>query len=171
MPQPPKPHKAPEPPHHKMGDESRREDVLVLNTEENAHRAIATAQTAVSDLEAGNVFLKREPRGELIVKGVLSFNGMPVAALRFNPASGALMPKGLHPLPCDAPDSLEKFRAELGILVKSVKVMPGAEFREPEFCWAVPLVHSGRIVADIKISGSGDQVIEDRKLVEELRQQ
>lgn len=171
MPQPPKPHKAPEPPHHKKGNGPRREDFLVLNTEENAVRAIATAQAAVSDLEAGTVFLKREPRGELIVKGVLTLNGMPVAALRFNPASGALMPKGLHPMPCDAPDTLEKFRDELRILAKSVMVMPGAEFREPEFCWAVPLVHCGRIVADIKISGSGERVIEDRKLVEELRQQ
>ncbi len=42
-------------------------------------------------------------------------------------------------------------RKSLSGLGERLTVLEGAEFREPESCWAVPVVCEGRIVAHLKI--------------------
>jgi hypothetical protein len=51
---------------------------------------------------------------------------------------------------------------------QQLTVLDGAEFREPESCWAVPIAHQGRIVAHVKISSDGTRILPDKKAAEEL---
>lgn len=142
-----------------------------LNTQENAGKAIATAQAHVSRLTPGRVWNHRAPRGELEIKGALLLDGMPVAAVRFSPDNGTILPKGLHPVQLmteNNPTVLGEVENHLAEIASHLNVLEGAEFREPESCWAVPLAYAGRIVADLRISGDSTMVVPDRKVQDEL---
>ncbi|HEY9680251.1 MAG TPA: hypothetical protein V6C86_01525 [Oculatellaceae cyanobacterium] len=149
-------------PHEK--DEANR----AFNTAENALKAIETSRACIGSLLPGPVWSHIAPRGEFEIKGCLTQNGQPVAVLQFNPVDGSVLPKGLHALGSGREDAIPKVKMRLESIAPELKVLEGAEFREPEFCWAVPFAHQGRVVGHIKVSADGSTVVPDRKAVEEL---
>lgn len=88
--------------------------------------------------------------------------------LRFSPADGSLLPKGLHGLNKSTPETVALVEQRLREIALELVVLDGAEFREPEFCWSLPIAHQGRIVADIKVSADGKTIVPNRKAAEEL---
>lgn len=88
--------------------------------------------------------------------------------LRFSPADGRLLPKGLHGLNESTAETMAIVEAKLKSLATELVVLDGAEFREPECCWALPIAHQGRIVAHIKVSADGTTILPDRKAAEEI---
>jgi hypothetical protein len=144
--------------------ESRR----VLNTPENAGKAIAAARANISHLVGGRAWRHRTPHGANEVKGALTLDNAPVVVLHFSPEDGSVLPKGLHGLTEGRADIIELVETRLKDAAQQLTVLDGAEFREPESCWAVPIAHQGRIVAHVKISSDGTRILPDKKAAEEL---
>lgn len=138
------------------------------NTPENATRAVATSRECLSSLKAGRAWNHRAPRGEFEVKGGLLIEDRLVAVLHFNPDDTSLLPRGLHALSSANEEALKKVESRLHTIPRELSILDGAEFREPEFCWAVPLAHQGRIVGHIKVSADGSTVVVDRKASDEM---
>ncbi|CAN5461134.1 hypothetical protein BH11CYA1_BH11CYA1_00650 [soil metagenome] len=139
------------------------------NTAENATLAAQTARAVLSTVQAGKVWNHTAPKGEREIKGSLDFQGQPLLMLRFSPADGSLLPKGLHGLNQSTPETMAIVQAKLPQIASQLVVLDGAEFREPECCWAIPVAHLGRIVAHLKVSADGTEAILDHKAAEELR--
>lgn len=159
--------KPPEKPNHEhlpQDTELRR----ALNTPENAHKAVEIGKAMLNRLMAGRVWRHRSPHGEEI-KGSLMVDDCPVAVLHFSPADGSVLPKGLHGLSEAKPDIIALVESRLADIALQLTVLEGVEFREPESCWTVPLVHQGRIVSHLKISSDGSRILPDRKAMDELR--
>jgi hypothetical protein len=74
----------------------------------------------------------RAPRGETEIKAALLYQGVAAAALHFSPVDGTLLPKGIasHPLQCNV--RLNAVKSGLRRIMKNLKVLYAAEFREPE---------------------------------------
>ncbi len=139
-----------------------------FNTPENATKAVATGRACISALVPGRVWNHRAPRGEFELKGSLMLDNKPVAILHFNPEDGSVLPRGLHALSAGNDDALLRVADRLKTIPQELTALDGAEFREPEFCWAIPLAHQGRIVGHIKVSADGEKVVADKKAVDEL---
>ena len=156
----------PEPPHISgdKGPQSRR----AFNTPENALRAVATGRACLSSLAPGKVWRHRAKHGEIEIKGSLTLDNAPVVVLHFSPEDGSVLPKGLHGISEGRPEIIALIETRLKEIPPKLAVLEGAEFREPESCWAVPLAHDGRIVAHLKISSDGTRILPDKKAVEEL---
>ncbi len=160
------PHKGPHEEKHKHQQDHAAG--RAFNTPENATKAVATSRACVNTLRPGRVWKHRGPRGEFEIKACLMLADKPVAVLHFSPEDGSLLPKGLHALSAGKEDVVPKVVERLKTISEELSVLDGAEFREPEFCWAIPLAHQGRIVGHIKVSADGAEVVVDRKTVDEI---
>lgn len=141
---------------------------LALNTVDNAELALSTARATLSKLVPGRAWVGTLPKGEFEIKGALLLENKPVVILKFSPEDGSLLPRGLHALGAGRADLLPVVESRLSGICAELDVLEGAEFRAPESCWALPLVHRGRIVSHIKVSGDGTAVLADKKALEEL---
>jgi hypothetical protein len=139
-----------------------------VNTSENASKAVAFARSALGSLSAGKVWMHRAHRGEFEIKGALKREKDVALVLHFSPENGSILPKGLHGLSEGNPEMLSTVANKLESLPKELTALEGAEFREPESCWAVPISYQGRIVGHIKISSDGSTLVPDRKASEEI---
>jgi hypothetical protein len=149
------------PPHHHLTAGR------AFNTPEHAIKAVATARSAIRSLSPGRVWTKKTPHGDLELKGSLVFEHQAVLALHFSAEDGSLLPKGLHAMGEGKPEIKSIVEASLHKLPADLEALDGAEFREPESCWAVPVAYRNRIVGHLKVSADGGQIIPDRKAVED----
>ena len=153
-------HKGPPPPHE-------RENQRAFNTPENALKAIATTRERLASLAPGKVWRHRAPHGEPEIKASLMLDGIAVVLLHFSPEDGSLLPKGLHAIREGKPEILSLVQSRLQEIPRKLTILEGAEFREPESCWAIPLACEGRIVGHLKVSADGATIIADKKAVED----
>jgi hypothetical protein len=119
-------------------------------------------------LVGGRVWRHRTPRGANEIKGSLTLDDSPVVVLHFSPEDGSVLPKGLHGLTEGRPEIIALIETRLQEIPQQLTVLDGAEFREPESCWAVPVAHQGRIVGHLKVSSDGTNILPDKKAAEEL---
>jgi hypothetical protein len=156
------------PPHEKenLTDEDRAQR-RALNTPDNAVKAVAAARECIRFLTPGKVWTKRTPKGDFEIKGTLMLEETAVAALHFSPEDGSVLPKGLHSLGKGKPEILAIVQTLLADVIKEIEALDGAEFREPESFWAVPLVYRTRIVGHLKVAADGSEVVPDKKVIEE----
>ena len=68
---------------------------------------------------------------------------MPFAKLS---QDGSVFPKGLHGLGTGEPHIVAQVEERLESIKKELLALEGAEFREPECCWAVTIAYQGRIL-------------------------
>ena len=155
-------------PHEEKRHPPDRAAGRAFNTPENATKAVATSRISLSNLVPGKVWNHIAPRGEFEIKACLMLADKPVSALHFSPEDGSLLPKGLHALSAGKEDVVPIVEKKLKTILEELSILEGAEFREPEFCWAIPLAHQGRIVGHIKISADGSEVVSDKKTLDEL---
>ncbi len=139
------------------------------NLSRNAVTAVATAKKVKAYLTPGNVWIMTAPRGEIEVKAAIIYNGMAVAVLHFNPKDGALLPLGIHPRAFGVNPPLETIKRNLPSIVGELDVLNGAEYREPENAWIVPLAYKKMIVAHLKLYIDGIHVIPDYLANQEMR--
>ena len=156
--------------HHSHSQSDHKDKSAVnSNTGENAMLAAQTARENLAKVTAGKVWKHTAPRGEREIKGSFELNDQLLFMLRFSPADGSLLPVGLHGLNQGTAETMAIVQERLKQLCSELVVLDGAEFREPECCWAIPIAHQGRIVAHIKVSADGASVIPDYKAADELR--
>ena len=131
-------------------------------------KAIQTAKAAKEYFSVGNAWLWKNPAGEGEIKIGIVFRNMAVACLKFNPLTGEVLPLGFNPHVYSSnidPASLKQKASE--IIANSI-ILDGAEFREPERCWVVPLSYEGKIIAHIKVYQDGISIVPDYPLNQEM---
>ncbi|MDX2107343.1 MAG: hypothetical protein SFY67_13165 [Candidatus Melainabacteria bacterium] len=151
-------------PPHKETDFSNNK---AFNTMENASKAIDTARDALGKLTKGRIWKHEAPHG-IEIKGSLMQDDKHVAVIHFNGEDASVLPRGLHGLSQGKPEIIKQIEEKLALLPTQMKVLEGAEFREPEECWAIPVALNGRIVCHLKISADGTQLKPDLKIEREF---
>ncbi len=141
----------------------------IFNTSENAQKAILASKNCLASLKPGKVWRHHGPHGEMEIKGSLLLGDIPVAVLHFSPDDGSLLPKGLHGFSKGKEEIIDIVQKKLNEIAPQLSVLDGAEFREPESCWAVPLTNTGRIVGHLKVAADGSQILTEKKVADEIR--
>lgn len=153
------------PPHKKPGTTPSQ----AFNTMKNAAKAIDTACDALPELKPGQIWKHEAPHG-IEIKGSLKKGNIHVAVIHFNGEDASVLPRGLHGLSEGRPEIFKLIEDKLKKLPQQMKVLEGAEFREPEECWAIPIALEGRIVSHLKVSADGGILLEDKKIAKELKE-
>ena len=136
----------------------------------NASLAVTTAQKAKKYLTAGRVWSMVGPRGEVEVKAAIIYDGTAVAVLHLNPSDGSLLPLGISPVETKvSPQVIENVKRNLPAIVNSLEILNGAEYREPESAWCIPLAYKNMIVAHLKIYVDGTHVVPDYPANQEMQ--
>ena len=135
----------------------------------NASLAVATAKKAKSYLTAGKVWAVIGPRGETDIKAAILYDGTAVAVLHFNPEDGSILLLGVHPIVGMTTDQIENIKKEVPAIVEGLEVLDGAEYREPENAWVVPLAYKNMIIAHLKIYVDGIHIIPDYPANQEMQ--
>jgi hypothetical protein len=136
----------------------------------NTTLAVITAQKAKKYLTPGKVWSMVGPRGEVEVKAAIIYDGMAVAVLHFNSSDGMLLPLGIPPVETGvSPQVIENVKRNLPAIVNSLEILNGAEYREPESVWCIPLAYKDMIVARLKIYVDGIHVVPDYPANQEMK--
>ncbi len=152
--------------------------VLSRNPQEiakNAFIAVTTAQKAKRYLTPGKVWSMVGPRGEVEVKAAIIYDGIAVAVLHFNSSEGMLLPLGIPPVEIEVSPQLierviENVKRNLPAIVNSLEILNGAEYREPESVWCIPVAYKNMIVAHLKIYIDGIHVVPDYPANQEMQE-
>ncbi len=134
-----------------------------------APQAVETAKAARTLFTPGPVWIMKAPAGEVVVKAAILYRGVAVGALEFSPVDGALLPKGYRIRVYNATVSIEQIKRDLPGIMTRLLVLNGAEYREPEACWVVPLAVDGNIVAHVKVYYDGVHIVPDYPVDQEMR--
>ncbi len=132
-------------------------------------KALETAKVVVAHFQPGRIWQMRAPAGEIELKGGLVYQNTVVAVVRFSPVDGSVLPMGYNPWTTQTGVDLTKLHQYFSEVVPKIRVLEGAEFREPELCWAFPLVYEGKIVGHIKIYYDGIHVVPDYPAQQEMQ--
>ncbi len=168
-PPPPPGQTAPPPPGNRAASPPPTVNPMSSIPTSNATLAVATAKKAKEFLTAGKIWTMTGPRGETDIKAAITYEGIAVAVLHFNPTDGSLLPLGFHPLTSGATVKLETIKSSLPGIIRSLEVLNGAEYREPESVWVVPLAYKGMIVAHLKVYVDGIHIVPDYPANQEMK--
>ncbi len=130
---------------------------------------MATAKKAKVYLTPGKIWTTVGPRGEIEIKAAILYDGTAVAVLHFSPVDGSLLPLGVHPIVNSSSVQIENIKNNLPSIVNALEVLNGAEYREPENSWVVPLAYKGMIVAHLKIYADGIHIVPDYPANQEMQ--
>ncbi len=106
---------------------------------------------------------------EVHVDVPILYNGYALDRIHFDPVRMMFLPKGFpgHFMVSSVDRAGVKEAASR--LFGEVVVGNGAEYREPEKCWVVPLVWRSFIIAHIRVSHEADSLVPDMGLTGEIR--
>jgi len=133
----------------------------IQNLQAELPQAVDTARKLAQRLEAGKVWWKRNPSGELEIKAGLLYQGIVVAVLHFDPFSGNVLPLGLRVHSARSNIRIQTVRDRLDRLIRELRLIPAARFQEPGPGWVFPLALGDRIVARIGVYYDGIHVLQD----------
>ena len=131
--------------------------------------AVQTAGRARPYLSVSSSWATRGPRGEVDLKTALVYEGSAVAILHFDPQTGQVLPKGYHSWAFQQAVSAQDVAKRAQEILGNLEVLNGAEYREPEACWVVPLAYQGRIVAELRVSYDGTGIVPDIPATQEMQ--
>ncbi len=119
--------------------------------------------------QCGGVWATRAPGGEIEVKAAVVYQSTAVAVIRFDPVTGEVLPMGYNPRRFEMRVDLTTLRNRADQIIKELEVLPGAEYREPEAAWAVPVAYQGKIVGHVKVLYNGQGIVPDYPADQEMR--
>ena len=136
----------------------------------NVKDVLKTASLMKEHLSAGKLWKKRvPPDGELVIVGAIIFNGKAVSSIEFSPSDGLVLPKGYHPHVFSLSVEYEKIKEYFEKIVYELKLGDGAEYREPESSWEIPLIYRGMVVAHIKVYYDALHILPDFIVDQEMK--
>ena len=136
---------------------------------ELARKAIETAKEALQYLMVGPPIIRYGPAGEVHVDVPLMYHGYAIDRVHFDPLANTPSPKGRPARAWNVRVSAEAVRSTMESIVSELRVLDAAEFREPENAWAIPIAWRNYLIAHIKVSYDGSEIIPDYGLTEEVR--
>ncbi|WFO74675.1 hypothetical protein J4526_06225 [Desulfurococcaceae archaeon MEX13E-LK6-19] len=134
-----------------------------------AVRAIETVKNLLTYLVIGPPLIKRGPKGEIHVDVPLMYQGFALDRIHYDPLSGTPSPKGRPVRALGVSVSPEQVKKNMDKIISELRVVEAVEFREPENAWVVPIAWKYLIIAHIKVSYDGSEIIPDYGLTEEVR--
>ncbi|MCD6156853.1 MAG: hypothetical protein J7J27_00620 [Euryarchaeota archaeon] len=142
---------------------------LTSYDESLAKRAIETAKRALQFVELGPPIIRRGPRGEASVEIPLMYDGYALDRIHYDPRSGQVIPKGAPPHVFGVEVDSKEISKRASNIISQLRVIEAVEYRGPEQAWAVPIAYGVFLIAHIKVSKDGSEIIPDYKLTEEVR--
>ena len=136
---------------------------------ECASRAIETVKAALSYIIIGPPLIRYGPAGEVHVDVPLMYQGLALDRVHYDPSLRTPSPKGRPARAWGVRVDVGEVKAVMESVLKEVRVIDAAEYREPEAAWVVPLAWKNIIIAHIKVSHDGSELIPDYGLTEEVR--
>ena len=135
-----------------------------------AREAINTVMHALPYFSAGPPLIHTGMKGEVHIDIPLMYRGYGIDRIHFDPKTREPSPKG-RPINCTGikPPTPEEIRRIIDEALKELWVVEAAEFREPEDCWIVPLAWGPFIIAHVKITRDGHEIIPDYGLTAEVK--
>ncbi len=138
----------------------------------NLPATVATVQKISGQFIAGKVWISRGPAGETEVKAGILYQGNVVAVLRFHPVTGRILPVGIHAHiyynTSQVHEVIKGIKARLTSIIHKLKILPAAEFREPEASWIFPIVLGHIIVSHLKVYYDGIHIVPDYPANQEM---
>lgn len=138
-------------------------------SEELARRAIEAVKAALPYVVAGPPLIHRGPAGELHVDVPLMYHGFALDRIHYDPVAKTPSPKGRPVHVYGVEVRREEVVEVMQRVMRELRVVEAAEFRDPEDAWAVPLTWRLYIVAHVKVSYEGTELVPDYGLTEEVR--
>ena len=135
---------------------------------EDAARAIETAREALPLLSTGPPIVRMGPAGEVHVDIPLLYQGYALDRIHFDPSTMEPSPKG-RPVVFIGSVDRDAVNSRANEILGELRVLDAAEYREPERCWVIPLAWGPYLVAHIKVSNDGRELVPDYGLTEEVR--
>ncbi len=130
--------------------------------------AIETARKVLKFIVAGPPLIHEGPRGEVHVDIPLMHQGFALDRVHFDPETMAPSPKGRPARSMGRPPGAAEMRKAMEAVLGQIRVLEGAEYREPERCWVVPLAWKYMIIAHIKVSSETGEIVPDYGLTREV---
>ncbi|NPA25270.1 MAG: hypothetical protein GXO34_05545 [Deltaproteobacteria bacterium] len=130
--------------------------------------AVATVKEIEGRFLPGKVWALAGPAGETDCKAGVLYQGSVVAVLHFNPLNGEILPLGMRPPVCPETPQINMVKAKLATIVQGLKILPVAQFREPEASWVFPLTCDSKIVAYLKVYCDGIHIVPDYPMIQEM---
>lgn len=131
-------------------------------------KAEATVRQIGRQLTPGKVWVMRAPGGELEIKAGLLYEGVAVAVLHFSPRDGRLLPLGVNPPVYQSSVQIQTIKNRLDAVIRDLKILPAAEFLEPEASWSFPVAAGGTMVARLKVYYDGIHIMQDYPASQEM---
>ncbi len=135
---------------------------------EAAGRAIDTVKAALPYVTV-TVLARRGPAGDFCVDVALMYHDFALDRVHFDPESVAPSPKG-RPVCLWGEGAVDQKAVKDAMVefLKEFRVLDAVEFREPERAWVVPLAWRNYIVAHVRVSVDGSELVPDYGLTEEV---
>ncbi len=138
---------------------------------EDAEKAVNTVKAALGYVTT-TILSRVGPAGDLCVDIVLLYHGFALDRIHYDLETDMPSPKG-RPV-CshrysDREAAENRARELARQILEELWVVEAAEYRAPERAWVVPLAWRHYIVAHVKVSSDGAELIPDYGLTEEVR--
>lgn len=134
----------------------------------NLSIAATTVKKISNQLIPGKIWSTQGPAGEIEIKAGILYRGSVVAVIHFNPLDGSVLPLGMQPRVYQSSHQIQTIKARLPSVVHELKILPAAEFREPEASWIFPVALGNTIVAHLKIYYDGIHIVPDYPANQEM---
>ncbi len=135
-----------------------------------AQEAISTVKKALSYFSAGPPLIHVGLRGEIHIDVPLMYQGYGLDRIHYDPKARQPSPKGrpVHCFDVEKPSD-EEVKEIMNRVISESRVIEAAEFRDPEDCWVVPLAWGPFIIAHVRVSRDGRELIPDYGLTAEVK--
>lgn len=130
--------------------------------------AIEVVRDVLKFVVVGPPIIHAAPHGEVHIDVPLMYQGFALDRVHFDPGAMAPSPKGRPVRARVRLPSEAEVRKVMEEVLESLTVLEGAEFRESEWCWAVPVAWEHMIIAHIKVSAETGEVVPDYGLTQEV---
>jgi len=136
---------------------------------ESASRTIETVKAAIPYILVGPPIVRYGPGGEVHVDVPLMYHDLALDRVHYDPVSRTPSPKGRPVHVRGVRVDVGEVKAVMTAILKEVRVIDAPEFREPEVARVAPLAWRSLIIAHVKVSYVGRELIPDYGLTEEIR--
>ncbi|MDK2384043.1 MAG: hypothetical protein QI199_04445, partial [Candidatus Korarchaeota archaeon] len=134
---------------------------------EDAEKAIETAREILHLLSAGPALIRGDPGGWHVDIPVM-YQGYALDRIHLDVDKMEPSPKG-RPVRSSREMDPSEIKGRAEEIVRELRVLDAAEYREPDRCWVVPLAWGPYLVAHVRVSSDGREVVPHYGLTEEVR--
>jgi len=135
----------------------------------SAVRAIEAVKEILPLITAGSPIIRRGPAGEVHIDVPIMYMGFALDRVHYDPYLRSPSPKGRPVSAIGVDIDPNAAREIVERAIHESTVLEGAEFREPEAAWVVPVAWNHLIIAHIKVSMDGSEIVPDYALTEEAK--